>query len=164
MSFTVNYKKKIWGKFFFAPEDRSRIRSWIQIRSQRYRSVFRIHDILVWIWFRIHGSMPLTNGSGSCYFRHWPSRGQQNTNLKKVFLLITFLRYRYLYIIFQRWFFKVFLKIHLHQSSKIKKVKRIHKIVVIKVFFTFACWWKDNDGSGWPKNIRILRIRIHTLD
>ncbi len=29
--------------------------------------VFRIHDILVWIriWIRIHGSMPLTNGSGS---------------------------------------------------------------------------------------------------
>ncbi len=30
--------------------------------------VLRIHDILVWI--RIRGSMPLTNGSGSCYFRH----------------------------------------------------------------------------------------------
>ncbi len=26
------------------------------------------------------GSMPLTNGSGSCYFRHWPSRCQQKTN------------------------------------------------------------------------------------
>jgi hypothetical protein len=31
-------------------------------------SVLRIHDILVWIWIR--GSMPLSNGSGSCYFRH----------------------------------------------------------------------------------------------
>jgi len=31
-------------------------------------AVFRIHDILVWIWIR--GSMPLTNGSGSCYFCH----------------------------------------------------------------------------------------------
>ena len=40
--------------------------------------VFRIHDILVWI--RIRGSMPLTNGSGSCYFRHRPSRCQQKTN------------------------------------------------------------------------------------
>ena len=30
--------------------------------------VLRIHDILVWI--RIRGSMPLTNGSGSFYFRH----------------------------------------------------------------------------------------------
>ncbi len=31
-------------------------------------AVLRIHDILVCI--RIRGSMPLTNGSGSCYFRH----------------------------------------------------------------------------------------------
>ncbi len=31
-------------------------------------AVLRIHDILVWI--RIRGSMPLTSGSGSCYFRH----------------------------------------------------------------------------------------------
>jgi hypothetical protein len=48
--------------------------------------VLRIHDILVWIRIRIwiRGSMPLTNGSesgsGSCYFRHWPSRCQQKTN------------------------------------------------------------------------------------
>ncbi len=50
-----------------------------------FAAVFRIHDILVCI--RIRGSMPLTNGSGSrfrsrfgsgsCYFRHWPSRRQQ---------------------------------------------------------------------------------------
>ncbi len=50
-------------------------------------SVLRIHDILVWI--RIRRSMLLTNGSGfrsgSSYFRHWPSRGQQKTNLKKSF-------------------------------------------------------------------------------
>jgi hypothetical protein len=42
-----------------------------------------MHDILVWI----RGSMPLTNGSefgsGSCYFRHRPSRRQQKTNWKK---------------------------------------------------------------------------------
>jgi hypothetical protein len=30
--------------------------------------VFRIRDILEGIWIR--GSMPLTNGSGSSYFRH----------------------------------------------------------------------------------------------
>jgi hypothetical protein len=41
-----------------------------------FRSVFRIHDILVWIRIRIRGSVPLTNGSGSrfvsgsCFFRH----------------------------------------------------------------------------------------------
>ncbi len=32
--------------------------------------VLRIHDILGWIQIRIRGSMPLTYGSGSCYFRH----------------------------------------------------------------------------------------------
>ncbi len=39
-----------------------------------FQSVFRIHDILVWIRIRIHRSMLLTNGSGfwsgSCYFFH----------------------------------------------------------------------------------------------
>ncbi len=52
------------------------------LKINRYHAlpaVLRIHDILVWI--RIRGSMPLTNGSGcgsgSSYFRHWPSRGQQ---------------------------------------------------------------------------------------
>jgi hypothetical protein len=52
-------------------------------------SVLRIHDILVWI--RIRGSMPLTNGSGSCYLR------------KNIFL--KFSAYYFLkvhYIIFQR--------------------------------------------------------------
>jgi hypothetical protein len=33
-------------------------------------AVLRIHDILGWVRIRIRGSMPLTNGSGSCYFRH----------------------------------------------------------------------------------------------
>jgi hypothetical protein len=55
-----------------------------------------IHDIFVWI--RIRGSMPLTLTSGSgCgsgsyyyYFNQWSSRCQQDTNLKKVFLNITF--------------------------------------------------------------------------
>jgi hypothetical protein len=32
--------------------------------------VLRIHDILGWLRIRILGSMPLTNGSGSCYIRH----------------------------------------------------------------------------------------------
>ncbi len=73
-------------------------------------SVLRIHDILVWIRIRIRvrGSMPLTNGSGfgswcepgSFYFNHWPSRCQQKTNLKRVFLHNIFLKV--LYIIFQR--------------------------------------------------------------
>ncbi len=62
-------------------------------------------------------------GSGSCYFRYWPSRCQQKTNfLTQFFLLITF--WSYIYTIFQRW-----------------KVKKSHKIVGIKVFLTiFALW------------------------
>ncbi len=50
----------------------------------------RIHDILVWI--RIRGSMPLTNGSGSFCFLHWPSRCQQKSNLKKSFFAYYFLK------------------------------------------------------------------------
>ncbi len=47
------------------------------------KAVFRIHDIMVWIWIRIRGSMPLSNGfgSGSFTFRHWPSRRQKNNNI-----------------------------------------------------------------------------------
>ncbi len=99
--------------------------------------VLRIHDILGWIRIRIwiRGSMPLTNGtgSGSCYFRHWPS---QDANKKliflQVFLLITF--WRYMYIIF-----------------KDKKSKRSHKAVGTKVFLTFfAWWWKDPDHDPEP--------------
>jgi hypothetical protein len=48
--------------------------------------VFRIHDILVWI--RSGSADPCLclmdpdPGSGSCHFRHWPSRCQQKTNPK----------------------------------------------------------------------------------
>ncbi len=87
-------------------------------------AVLQIHDILGWIRIRIRGSMPLTNGSGSCYFRHWPSRWQQKTNfLTQFFLLITF--WSYIYIIFQGL-----------------KVKKSHKIEGIKVFLTIFAWWK----------------------
>ena len=35
------------------------------VGSAKIEAVFRIHDIFVWTWIRIRGSMPLTNGSGS---------------------------------------------------------------------------------------------------
>jgi hypothetical protein len=38
------------------------------LQSHSGDSVLQIYDILVWI--RIRGSMPLTHGSGSCYFCH----------------------------------------------------------------------------------------------
>jgi hypothetical protein len=50
---------------------------------QSFEPVLRIHEISVRI--RIRGSIPLTNGSGSCYFPKRSSRCQQ-----KVFLLCTF--------------------------------------------------------------------------
>ncbi len=63
-----------------------------------HNSKFRIHDILVWIQIRIRGSMPLTHGSGSCYFRNWPSRRRQKANFKKRFFCLLLM---YIYIIFQ---------------------------------------------------------------
>jgi hypothetical protein len=56
-------------------------------------------------------------GSGSCYFPHLPSRRQQKTNLKKNSAYY-------------------FLKVYLHHFAKIKKAKRSHKTVEIKVFLT----------------------------
>ncbi len=69
--------------------------TWNKIKSTRdfayftvesRETVLRIHDILVWI--RIRGSMPMTCGSGSCYFHHWPSKRQQKTNFNKKFFCI----------------------------------------------------------------------------
>ncbi len=41
-----------------------------QVKVPVLEPVLRIHDILVLIPVRTRGSMPLTNGSGSCSFRH----------------------------------------------------------------------------------------------
>jgi hypothetical protein len=60
-------------------------------------AVLRIHDILGWIRIWIRGSMPLTNrsGSGSCYFRHWPSQDAiKKTNFLKSFFVFYFLKVR----------------------------------------------------------------------
>ena len=110
--------------------------------------MLRIHDILGWIriQIRIHGSMPLTNrsGSGSSYFRHWPSRWQQKQIFKKkLFCLLLFEG------IFT-WFFKD------------KKSKRSRKGVGIKVFLLFLLgdrriWIHTSDY--W---IRIQKAQKHT--
>ncbi len=97
--------------------------------------VMRIHEILVRI--RISGSIPLTSGSGcgsgSCYFRQWPSRRQQKIIFFSLsFLLVTF--WRYIYIIFLRF---------------IKKSQGSGSVSLT-----------NRSGSGRPKNIWILRIRI----
>ncbi len=68
--------------------------------SVPFPSVLGIRDILVPI--RIRESVPLTKGSGSCYFRHWHSRLQQKTIALffPSFQLIT--HWRYIHFIFQR--------------------------------------------------------------
>ncbi len=75
-----------------------------------YLPVFRTHDNLVWI--RIHGSMTKGSrfwsgyGSGSCSYRHWPSRLQQKTKSCSAYYL---------------------LKVHLHHFSNMKSPKEVTK-------------------------------------
>jgi hypothetical protein len=119
-----------------------------------YLAVFRIHDILGWI--RILGSMLLTNvsGSGSCYFRHRPSRCQQKTTV--IFNTIISAYY--------------FLKVHLHHFSKIKSQKESQNRRNQGFFYYFCMMIEGSgsihltsgsgSGSGRPKNMWIRWIRI----
>ncbi len=89
-----------------------------------YVAVLRIHDILVWI----RGSMPVTSGSGfgswSCYFRHWPLRLQKFSA-----------HYRY------------FLKIYLHNFSKIKSQGKKSQNSRNQGLTYFSCLMKEGSGS-----------------
>ncbi len=107
-----------------------RIRTPISGYASKYSLTRSKNDILEWI--RIRGSMAMTNGSGSCYFRHWPSRFQQKTNfLNKFFCLL----------LLEGTFTPFF---------KDKKSKTSHKTAGIKVFLTiFASWYKDPDPYLW---------------
>ncbi len=100
------------------------------------------------MWIRIRGSMPLTNGSGSCSFCHWPSRRQQITNLKNKLL-------------FEGTF---------TSFCKDKKSKRSQNSMD-QCFSYYFCLMIEGSGSrslpltngtGWPKNMWI-RIRNTTL-
>ncbi len=121
------------------------------------KTVFRIHDILVWI--RIRGSMPLSNRSGYCYFRHWRSRRQQKTNFKKKFFCL---------LLFEATFTSFF---------KDKKVQRKSHNSRNRGFSYYFCLMIEGSGSGSipqtsgtgsgrPKNmwIRWIRIRIRNTD
>ncbi len=91
-------------------------------------------------------SMPLTNGSGSCYFRHWPSRYQQ----KLIFLTQFFSAY-------------YFLELHLHHLSKIKSQKESQNSSNQGFFFYYFCMTIEGSGSGKPKNMWIrIRNTTHT--
>ncbi len=124
----------------------------ILFRITGFQAVLRIHDILVWIWIRIFGSMHLTNRSGSgfgpCYFRHQPSRRQQKINFSTNYLLTRY-----------------FLKVHFHHFSKIKSQKEVTKQQESRFFLLFLLddrsWYGSiplTNGSGSrsrrPKNKR----------
>ncbi len=146
-------------------------------------AVLRISDILVQIRIRIRGSRPLTNGSGSgsCYFRHWPSRSQQKTNLKKKLFWFRILLFSSL--IFKKptknefkksYSGYYFLKAHLHHFSKVQS-KRCHKSSRNQSFSYYFSFVIERSGAGSgsipltnesgsrsrrPKNIRFWKIRI----
>ncbi len=96
-----------------------------------------IHKILVRIRMRIRirGSLALTNGfgfvSGSCYFR------KRSSN----------------------FFAYYFLKVHLHNFSKIKVIKEVTTGSGAG-YGSISLTNGSGCGSGRPKNIWILRIRI----
>ncbi len=95
----------IWGFFSFwnlvTPHFQKKDRA-SQYRYCEYENmcqpVLRIHDILVWSGDPCLWLMDPDPGSGSCYFRHRPSRSQQET----IFFLFFFFSAYY------------FLKAHLH--------------------------------------------------
>ncbi len=77
------------------------------IRLPLMPTVLRIHELLVRI--RIRGSIPFTNGSGSGYFRQWPSRRV------KIFFFLSFFAYYFLKVHLQfTSFFKDFLQLCEH--------------------------------------------------
>ncbi len=101
------------------------------------------------------GSMPLTNGSGSWYFRHWPSRCQQKTHfLTQFFLLITF--WRYIYIIFSK------IKSRKESQNSRNQGFSYYFCMMIEGSGSGSIPLTNGSGSGRPKNmwIRWIRIRI----
>ncbi len=107
--------------------------------------------------------MPLTNGSGSCYFRHRPSRCQPKPNFLFYFFCLLLFVWRYIYIFF----------------SKIKSQKQSQNSRN-QGFSYYFCMMIEGAGSGSgsipltnrsgsgsrrPKNmwIRWIRIPIRNL-
>ncbi len=136
---------------------------------------FRIPNLIIPERIRIRESVPLTNGSGSgsCYFRPWPSR------LPKKFRKNLFFPKFFCLLLFEDTFTSFF---------RDKKSKKSQKTVGIKVFLTIFAWWKkdpdpyllltDPDPGG-PKTYgsygyvtltgivsalpKTFRIRIHSF-
>jgi hypothetical protein len=96
------------------------------VLAMKKNRVSQLHVVDLWR-IRGSGSVSLTKGSGFGSGPAWFVSGWQDAKIS---------------------FFNYLLKVHLHQSSKIKSIKRSKKIVEIKVFLNFlACWCTDPDGS-----------------
>ena len=76
-------------------------------------------------------SMPLTNGSGSCFFRHWPSRCQQ-----KQF----FFKHLFCLLLFEG-------TVHLHNIPKIRSQKESQNSRN-QGFSYYFCMMIEGSGSG----------------
>jgi hypothetical protein len=125
-----------------------------------YLAVLRIHDILGWI--RIRGSMPLTNGSVF---------GSGSWIRILLFSSLTFkmpAKNYFFYTIFSAYYF---LKLHLHQFSKISQKESQNSrnqdfsyyfCMMIEGSGSGSIPLTSGSGSGMPKNtwIRWIRIRI----
>ncbi len=116
--------------------------------------MLRIHDILGWIRIRIRGSIPLTNGSGSGF-------GSGSWIRILLFSSLTFkmpAKNLFFNTIFSAYYF---LKLHLHNFSKIKSQKESLNSRN-QGFSYYFCMMIEGSGSGRPKNtwIRWIRIRI----
>ncbi len=98
---------------------------------------------------RVRWFIPLTNrfGFGSCYFRQWPLRRQPKIDL-------------FLFLIPLEGTFTSFFELKIH--SEVSKWSEF-------MFFLFLLYDRSRNrihirplasGSGWPKNVWILRIRF----
>ncbi len=116
------------------------------------KPVLRIHDILGWI--RIRGSMPLTNGSGSCYFHHWPSRCQQK---------LIFLHNFFCLLLFEGTFTSFFedKKSKRHHNSRNQSFSYYFCMIIEGSWSGSKPLTSGSESGSWrPKNIWIRWIRI----
>ncbi len=119
----------------------------LKIKYLQYHAVLRIRGILVRI--RIRGSVPLTkgsgfgSGSGSLYFRLWPSRWQ----LKIIGFKIFFAHY--------------FLNLLLHHFSKIKSHNEFTKQEESRFFLYYFCLMIEGSGAGSGAGYLVLMAKKH---
>jgi hypothetical protein len=111
------------------------VRTFKQFNKRGFLPVLRIHDILGWIRIRIwiHGSMPLTIGSGSWIRILLFSSLTFNMPAKNYFFITIFSAY-------------YFLKLHLHHFSKINSQKESQNSRN-QGFYYYFCMMIEGSGS-----------------